>query len=71
MLELHTRQADAKKEKEQPRGDKAEVPPWDGQQGNYWGASTSFRSTNKPTSADCQLDWHSTNFMSGHPVLLL
>ena len=42
MLELHTKQAyteDAtaikrarKNEKEQPRGDKAEVPLWDGQQ---------------------------------------
>ena len=39
MLELHTRQVDTtaikrarKNEKEQPRGDKAEVPPWDGQQ---------------------------------------
>ena len=42
MLELHTRQVytvDAtaiqrarKNEKEQRRGDKAEVPPWDGQQ---------------------------------------
>ena len=42
MLELHTRQVytvDAtaikrarKNEKEQLRGDKAEVPPWDGQQ---------------------------------------
>ena len=59
MLELHTRQVytvDAtaikrarKNEKEQLRGDKAEVPPWDGQQQNYWGgggASTSLRSTN-------------------------
>ena len=39
MLELHTRQVDTtaikrarKNEKEQLRGDKAEVPPWDGQQ---------------------------------------
>ena len=42
MLELHTRQVYTvgataikrarKNEKEQPRGDKAEVPPWDGQQ---------------------------------------
>ena len=39
MLELHTRQADAtaikrdrRNEKEQLRGDKAEVPTWDGQQ---------------------------------------
>ena len=41
MLELHTRQVDTvdtiaikrarKNEKEQPRGDKEEVPPWDGQ----------------------------------------
>ena len=39
MLELHTSQVDTttikrarKNEKEQLRGDKAEVPPWDGQQ---------------------------------------
>ena len=42
MLELHTRQVytvdataikrDRKNEKEQLRGDKVEVPPWDGQQ---------------------------------------
>ena len=39
MLELHTRQVDTtrikrarKNEKEQFRGDEAEVPPWDGQQ---------------------------------------
>ena len=42
MLELHTRQIDTvditainrarKNEKDQRRGDKAEVPPWDGQQ---------------------------------------
>ena len=42
MLELHTRQVYTvdvtaikrarKNEKEQLRGDKAEVPPWDGQQ---------------------------------------
>ena len=39
MLELHTRQVDTtaikrarKNEKERLRGDKAEVPPWDGQQ---------------------------------------
>ena len=47
MLELHTRQVytvDAtaikrarKNKKEQLSGDKAEVPPWDGQQTNYWG----------------------------------
>ena len=47
MLELHTSQVytvDAttikrarKNEKEQLRGDKAEVPPWDGQQLNYSG----------------------------------
>ena len=53
MLELHTRQVDTtaikrarKNEKERLRGDKAEVPPWDGQQWNYRGASTSLRSTN-------------------------
>ena len=42
MLELHTRKVDTvdttrikrarKNEKEQLRGDKAEVPPWDGKQ---------------------------------------
>ena len=47
MLELDTKQVytvDAtaikrarKNEKEQLRGDKAEVPPWDGHQSNFWG----------------------------------
>ena len=51
MLELHTRQVYTvnataikrarKNEKEQLRGDKAEVPPWDSQQRNYWGGGFS------------------------------
>ena len=51
MLKLHTRQIDTTtmkraKKKEQLREDKTELPPWDGQQWNYWGPSTSLRSTN-------------------------
>ena len=55
LLESHTRQYDTtamkrarkkKKKKEQLRGDKTEVPPWDGQHWNFWGTSTSLRSTN-------------------------
>ena len=61
MLELHTRQVytvDAtaikrarKNEKEQLRGDKAEVPPWDGQQQNYWGGGGLQLVCGRPTLA--------------------
>ena len=40
------------KEKEQPKGDKTEVPPWDDQQWNYSGASTSLRSTSRIKSPE-------------------
>ena len=60
MLELHTRQVytvDAtaikrarKNEKEQLREDKAEVPPWGGQQWNYWGGGGGGASTRSLTN---------------------
>ena len=48
MLETHARQTQQEWNVQWKKtwGDKADVPPWDGQQWNYWGASTSLRSAN-------------------------
>ena len=61
MLELHTRHVYTvdtttikrarKNEKQQLKGDKAEVPPWDGQQLNYWGGGGLQLVCGRPTLA--------------------
>ena len=56
--------------KEQLRGDKTELPPWDGQQRNYWGGGGGGGQLvcGRPILALSRLDWKKMHHQTGEWV---